>query len=1028
MSFAIANLLDLRAVAAWALGLLTCATALALPADVRISQLYHTRWTVQDGAPTGIESIAQTRDGYIWMSAGGRLFRFDGVEFERVERVNGTRLPAENIYSIWARPQGGLWISYIYGGATFIGEDHVESYFAREGLPPNSITDFRQDSRGGMWAGTTRGLMRLEEGTWRFAGDAWNIPQTLIGGLLLDRDGTFWVLAGSTVFYLRDGGRRFEAGLHLPPSTWMTTLLSSPDGTAWLTRAGVGLTELRTPAPGQPMTARWRKVGYEAGDDTFPIALIDRDSNLWLAASDGVARVPLSLTQDPVRNASSTGDSPLERVRLSGEYPVAMLEDREGTLWVVSNGGLDKFRWAALARVPLPAGAHGMALAMADEGTMWVSARSSGLHRFVNGVQRESLRTPISNIEALHRDSRGTLWVGAATNSVWHRRDGQWIEWRPEGLEPLGGIQAIASEPGGALWVSVVRAGVYRVVDNQWSLWGGRSDLPAEPATTLAVDPTGRLWAGYVNSRLAVIDHANVTLYDEADGLTTGAVQVTAVRGRNVWIGGERGLNWFDGRRFHTVEGTGQQSFGRVNGIVEKAHGDLWLNASEGAVHIPAAEVRKFVADPRRTVQFRVLDYLDGMPGAPNTVRPVPTAAESSDGRIWFVTTNGLVSLAPERLATNPVVPNVFVKSITVDGHRYEVDATGHSPIQLPTNPRNLQIAYTALSFAIPERVNFKYRLEGTNMGWQAVGMRRDAYFTELPPGRYRFQVLASNDSGVWNETGATVEFVIPPTFLQSRGFIVLCVASASAALWLLFLLRMRHLKAQLQWRGEERLLERERIARELHDTFLQGVHGLMLRFQTATERIPVDEPARQLMEDALERADRVLAEGRDKVSDLRASMQMNLPESLRMAGNDLSRDYAVPFESHLEGTPHPLNPLVQEETFRIVTEAMTNAFRHAQATRISTFVHFGRRSFSIRVIDDGRGFDVFSGSKPSRWGLKGMQERAEKIRGRVIVSSKPGAGTAVELHVPARLAYKKQTESRWRWLSRLGRKTEDAT
>jgi signal transduction histidine kinase len=213
-----------------------------------------------------------------------------------------------------------------------------------------------------------------------------------------------------------------------------------------------------------------------------------------------------------------------------------------------------------------------------------------------------------------------------------------------------------------------------------------------------------------------------------------------------------------------------------------------------------------------------------------------------------------------------------------------------------------------------------------------------------------------------------------------------------------------------------------------LHDTFLQGIHGLMLRFQTATERIPAEEPARKLMEDALDRADRVLADGRDRVAELRASISSNLPQSLAIVGSDLSQDSSTTFESKVEGTPRELHPLMQEEVYRIGAEALANAFRHAQATHICASVEFGRRYFAVRVVDDGIGFDV-SNRKPGRWGLKGMRERAEKIRGRLIVSSQPGTGTTVELQVPARLAYKRAARIRWSWLRRFDTdKTGDPT
>jgi signal transduction histidine kinase len=665
---------------------------------------------------------------------------------------------------------------------------------------------------------------------------------------------------------------------------------------------------------------------------------------------------------------------------------------------VASSGGLDKFRASAFVKIPLAQTSYGTAaLAAADDGSV------------------------------VHRDHAGTLWVGGQGKSIYHRRGNRWIEWRADDGPDGVSIQAIVSQPNGTLWVSILRAGVYQVIDNRWILWGGLAELPRQPATALALDFNGRLWLGYVDSRIAVVDQGRLTVYDAADGLSTGAVQVIAGRGRNIWIGGEKGLNWFDGRRFHSVQGNQQHAFANVTGVIEKAHGDLWLNTSEGAALIQAGEVRKWVAEPSHPVQFLLFNHLDGMPGAFGQLGPT-TAVESTDGRIWMSTTNGVVTLAPRRPPPNPIVPSVYIKSITVDGAGSGIEPSKPSTLQLSSNPHVLQISYTAPSFAIPERVNFKYRLEGSDMGWQDVGTRREAYFTGLPPGSYRFQVIASNDSGVWNETGASLNFIIPPTFLQSRGFIVMCVVTASAALWLLFVLRMRQVKAQLLSRNEERLLERERIARDLHDTFLQGVQGLMLRFQSATERIPEDAPARKLMEDALDRADRVLAEGRDKVSELRASVSLNLPEALMMVGNELSRDYAVSFQATIEGVTRELNPLVQEEASSIAAEALTNAFRHARATNVGATVVFGRRRFEIRVVDDGSGFDV-SNVKPGRWGLKGMRERAGKIRGKILVSSQPGVGTTVELHIPAKLAYRKAAGTRWSWRGNRGlANTEDPT
>jgi signal transduction histidine kinase/ligand-binding sensor domain-containing protein len=991
------------------LGVSFCRLAFALPSDISLSQLYHSQWTVQHGAPSGIHTIVQTRDGYIWLLAKHRLFRFDGAEFERVERIHGVLLPTEPIYAIGQTPDGGLWLSYQYGGVTLVVDGTVRTYTVNDGLPPNTLSALIKDASGRLWAASTRGLLRLQGEQWVWA-DETGIPRTGVFDIAIDRQATLWILSIGGLHYLRRDEQRAETALQFPTSNTKAYLKTFTDGQAWLVHAGMGLAQLHTPAPGASFELRWRKRGFES-DHSLPSVLIDRDSTLWIADAGIVTRIPLT-------DAADESARPPQTKRLAGDFVGPIFEDREGNVWVTSNAGLDKFRSTAFVPVLTEFSfSSDAALAASNDDSLWVGSFEGRLHRLAAGVVRESLPNPVFPLNAMHVDHAGTLWVAGGSGRIYHRRGDRWIEWRPRGNIDIDAVQAFTSQPDGTIWVSIPRVGVYSVIDNRWTLWGGLEQLPREPATALAVDASGRLWVGYTSNRIAVVDQDQVVVHDANDGISTGAVHAITARGRNIWIGGEHGLNWFDGRRFHNVRGAPDHSFGIVTGIVEKAHGDLWLNTTEGVVLILAAEQRSVAAG--RPVQFRLYNHLDGAPGASGFIRPVPSAVESTDGRVWFSTSNGVITAAPRWPAPNPIVPHVDIKSLTADGTRIDAPSA-NSPLQLPSNPHVLQIAYTALSYSIPERVHFRYRLEGSDMGWQDVGMRREAYFTGLPPGNYRFQVIASNDSGIWNETGASVEFVIPPTFLQSGKFIVLCVVLGSAVLWLLFMLRMRQVKAQLQSRAEERLLERERIARELHDTFLQGVQGLMLRFQSATERIPEGEPARNLMEEALDRADRVLAEGRDKVAELRASNNLKLTEALTMTGNELSRDYGVSFQARIEGATRRLNPLVQEEVYRMGAEALTNAFRHAHATHISATVVFGRRRFEMRVVDDGCGFDP-AHEKPGRWGLKGMRERAERIHGKIFVSSQPGAGTTVELHLPAKLAYRKAAGSRRSWRKLLG-------
>jgi signal transduction histidine kinase len=331
--------------------------------------------------------------------------------------------------------------------------------------------------------------------------------------------------------------------------------------------------------------------------------------------------------------------------------------------------------------------------------------------------------------------------------------------------------------------------------------------------------------------------------------------------------------------------------------------------------------------------------------------------------------------------------------------------------LALPPLTRDLQIDYTALSLTAPEKMRFRYRLEGHDRAWREVGTRRQAFYTDLPPGDYRFNVIASNNDGVWNEQGASLDLSIAPTFYQTQWFAGLCIALAAATLWLLLWLRGKQIETRMRVRLEERVLERERIARDLHDTFLQSVQGLVLRFHAVLGRLPQESVAGRMLEQALGRADEVINEGRDRVYNLRQSAQasIDLPQALTAAAEELAETSDTKFRVLIEGTPRPLHPVVREEAYRIGVEALSNAFRHAAARNIEVLVEYGRKSLGLRVVDDGRGYDVAVLEDlvaQGHFGLAGLRERAHRIRAQLEVSSRAGAGSAVELRVPASIAY----------------------
>jgi len=474
---------------------------------------------------------------------------------------------------------------------------------------------------------------------------------------------------------------------------------------------------------------------------------------------------------------------------------------------------------------------------------------------------------------------------------------------------------------------------------------------------------------------------------------------------------------WKDGQRNNLTTRNGLPCDG-IFALVKDPAENIWLYTRCGLIRLPRAELDRWWQHPNAVVQYTMLDEFDGM--QPGLTSLKPQAARSPDGRLWFVNGRILQMFDPLHPTRNELPPPVHIEEIVADRRSY----LPAQDLHLPALTRDLEIDYTALSFVAPQRVRFRYKLDGRDASWQEPGKRRQAFYSDLPPGNYKFHVIASNNDGVWNETGAALTFVVLPAFYQTVWFRIVASVLVLLVFWSLYLLRMRQVTEQIQARLSERLVERERIARELHDTLLQGFQGLVLRFQAVMKQLPQQGQARQMMEKALDRADEVLFEGRQRVRDLRSeSTTLNeLGETLESYGTELAEDGAVSFTLAVIGAPIPIETIVGDECYRVGREALTNAFLHSRGTKVEVEITYDRARLRLNVRDDGVGMDqaVLNNGKPGHWGLSGMRERAERIGGQLSIWSTPGAGAEIDLTVPAKVAYSREnTERPWQRLLR---------
>ena len=997
----------LKHISLYLIGLLFYHCAWSLESDLTLPQLNQKEWTVSDGAPNEIFALAQTLDGTLWVGGTTGLSRFDGIRFVHYPQPPDEPLQSTNVSALTASPDGGLWVGFRFGGVGFLRDGHLTRYDEREGLPGGTITGFVWDHDGTLWVVASRGLACFHGGRWRrIAGEL--IPIAL--GALVDRDGTLWVATVGRVLArpAHESAFREMANWSDVGKEYRTNIpfAMSPDGKVW-TWTGGRLTLMGSPAGSQPNGNR--TFGW-AGEAPLPL-MFDRQGNLWLGGAEVRRLQSRELLSDPA--PSHIESFPDESSGGVGSYLriYSFLEDREGNIWVGTENGLRRFSHSNIIRAPLPPCSGSYEFPSGDAGTLWVACSPyfPSTVGFVLEIHNGTIvhQQTTADFTAGYSDPDGSVWFGG-TAGLGHTEGGSVVitPW-PEKLHT--DVQALIRDRTGALWVSIVRDGIFRLSGGQWSAYGGLEALPRSAAIVETVDVAGALWFGYTNNRIARVNGDQVQLFDSNWGLKVGNVTAIHAAGKHVWVGGDLGFARFDGIRFVPVLSSSGDSFTGISGIVETRDEELWLNGNTGITHISRSEVERVIRDGAQRAQAETFDYVDGVPGTAMPMRPLPSAIETTDGRLWFSTTGGVVLIDKARIVRNALPPPVTVWSISSDGVRYPAASVN---LRLPIHTTTLRIDYTAGSLTVPERVRFRYKLEGSDRDWQDAGNRREAFYTNLTPGRYTFRVVASNNDGVWNSSGVSVSFAILPAFYQTTWFYSLCAMMCVALAAALYRARMQQVSAHIRARLEERLAERERIARELHDTLLQGVQGLILRFQAATNRIPEREPARGLMERALERADELLGESRARVKDLRAPMAnaIELPQALAAEGEQLALAHPVPFRASTEGVPRELHPIVHEEALLLGREALANAFRHANASQIEADVFYGETELRMRVRGNGIGIDqalVYGGERAGHWGLLGMRERAKKLSGHLDIWSTQNAGTEIELRVPASVAYR---------------------
>jgi signal transduction histidine kinase/ligand-binding sensor domain-containing protein len=975
--------------------LISACPSIALGSHRLADDYIRTDFTVEDGLPDNVvNTIVQTANGMLWVGTEAGLASFDGREFSPIDiRVPGSP-PQGAVNAFVEGSNGDLWVGTDAGivlipRMTLDQVDLAKLTFYRLGsTATNKVVTLYQTREGVLWAGTDHGLFRRDAGSF--------VPVTQ--GLSISQ------ISGAS-------------GGHLLLST--SRGLLEWDGHRVMERPGLAAS-----------------LGLH-DEDIFG-ALQDGSGTNWYCTGKGLVR----------QNGHAFVRMHPDNVWRTAAFRA--YEDPQGSVWIASRVGL--YRVAGdLLETPAP-GLHARYFFAGKDGELWVGTNGYGLihlkhrlfHMFTtaDGLQNDIIMSVLSTHD-------GRVWVGGNCGlSVFDGKNFKAYK-ETDGLLNTC-VWTLAEDQERSLWIGTYGGGIFRFKNDQFRQYSTAQGLVSKTVSQIIVARDGSLWIATPDG-LSHRKNGHFRNYSTADGLSSNQVlSVYQDRADGIWAQTQGGIDRLSGERFVPFSPgqlkddifpvrLAEDSLGdlytadspkgislikddrliavnedlQVLDMAESVQHDLWFSGRNGIIRITEDKLRRTVAEQDTLLDYELFDRTDGLNsiqcsvGAPNiTIAP--------DGKLWVATLKGLAMLDLAHLPRSGHKPEVFVGAVTVDKDKI----LGGRQLLLVPGTHHIELHIEAVNVAAPQKIRLQYRMDGIDANWLDADTSRTAIYSTIPPGTHDFHVRATSSDGVWDQVGIVYRVRQLPYFYQTPWFLVVIAGTVILLLSAAYLIRVRQIAQQTQMRLEGRYLERERIARELHDTLLQGFHGLMLRLNAGVELVPSAEPARAVLDDALHRADRILEEGRNKVHDLRTvSMESKtLAVEFERLANSLLLGTLTSFTIRSEGLRRILDPVAYDEILAIGREAIVNAFRHAYASNIAMELHFDPRRFMLLCRDDGRGMGTGM-PEPERpvqhFGLLGMRERAQKIRGELTISSGQPKGTIVILKVPARNAYPRR---RWKF------------